>query len=117
MAASDHLNPSQFYHSSLRGEFTPGQVLTPQGANNAGRRFNSSSPEHVYYTNDITSTLKFGGLLGHVYAVQPEDREGSPLSSHEADPNLPEKDFHAYRTDGQLRVLHELPNLRAQGLA
>lgn len=128
MAASDHLSPAQFFHTSDTA-FKPGDVLTREGAwrakhpelaNNpeALRRYKLYSPggpheepseDHLYYANrgfvESGESTMYGA---HTYAVEPLTPAGKPTKSHQEDPNYRDYGRGAYRTRGQLRVLHEV---------
>jgi hypothetical protein len=104
-----------FYHGTLN-ELPVGHVLTPEGANQAGRRWSMSSPEHVFYTDWAQHASAYArppfyamhGTRGHVYEVEPLDESGSPVAEHEPDPDARTRKEHSFRTRGGLRVVREL---------
>lgn len=87
MGASDHLNPSQFFHGT-RHTFSPGQELTPEGAAKSRNYGLQSSKNHVYMTSDVTRAHRFAANdetsddydRPHVYNV-------SPVGHYEEDPH------------------------------
>lgn len=107
----------QFFHgTSGTYSFQPGDLLTPENSRCA----------HVYYTSHLPTAAgyaTYGHPLnergrqdldaearpGHVYAVQPETRNGKRIGRHAEDPmsGVP-GNLQAYRTKGRLRVLHEV---------
>lgn len=66
--------------------------------------------DHLYYGDQ--SFMKSGeskGYGGHTYAVQPITPTGRPSSKHQPDPNYTSEGMGgAFRTKGQLRILHEV---------
>jgi hypothetical protein len=129
MAASDHLNGQQFYHSSDHA-FQPGQMLTREGAWNAKnptlandpaalKRYKLHSPggpyedpaeDHLYYADkSFLSSGEAKGYGQHTYAVEPLTASGRKPRGHQPDPHYTSEGMTgAYRTRGQLRVLHEV---------
>lgn len=70
MAASDHLQPQQFYHGSP-SDLSSGEVLTPERARNS----------HVYYTDSIDVASRYGTS---VYTVAPLVASGDRRRSYGA---------------------------------
>lgn len=83
MAASDHLNPQQFYHGT-NARLEPGSYLSARGANSYGRAESGSRSGYVYATTDLEQAWTYArsrtsaadgqwheGHAGHVYQVQP----------------------------------------------
>jgi hypothetical protein len=117
VTASDHLNPAQFFHGSTH-TFQPGDVLSPEGATMAkwgpenGARMQAMGwgEKHVHYGDEsfLGEAHNLYGREGHVYAVQPQTRRGTPITRNSPDPHYRNYGGGAYRTTGQLRVLHEV---------
>ena len=104
MAASDHLQPKQFFHGTS-AQFNPGDELTPEGANEYGRNWDTASdPDSMYFTSDKSEAHSWGryaarqrpGSDARVYSVAPR----GPYS-----PDGGMKD--AYATGHALRVIGE----------
>lgn len=124
MAASDHLGP-QFYHgTSGEHSFRPGDTLTPGGGRMA----------HVYYTSNLNTAGSYAtyaqpigengrpdfnaeAVPGRVYRVQPETKAGRRIGKHAQDPWSGLKgNEDAFRTRGQLRVMHEVDRYTGEPL-
>lgn len=130
MSAQDNLSPDQFFHGT-KHEFSPGEVLTREGAwrailKNRGhsdegierlaeqhRRFNFEDPkeQHLYYADHSLLGADVANMYaheGHIYAVQPETSNGRKITKHSPDPHYKSYGGGAYRTTGRLRILHEV---------
>lgn len=118
MSAPDHLSGSQFFHGT-KDTFEPGSVLSVEGANiakygedgYAKRLARGWQDKHIYYGDSSLMGDMHGmyaGDGGHVYAVQPETRTGRAVTKPSPDPNYRAYGGGAYRTTGNLRVLHEV---------
>jgi hypothetical protein len=118
VAASDHLSPGQFIHGT-KHKFNEGDVLSVEGANVAKygqegyqqRLARGWQDKHIYYADhslmgDVSGM--YAGEGGHMYAVQPETKTGKPVTKNSPDPNYRNYGGGAYRTTGNLRVLHEI---------
>lgn len=106
MAASDHLSPGQFFHGSYH-DLEPGQEITPQGANDAGRKHLGSGQKHAYYTDDPGLARAYAP---HVYTVEPlapsSGRGRDTKRLHDPEPGFPRE--HEYLSSRGFRVTGKL---------
>jgi hypothetical protein len=90
----DHANThrAQFYHGSYHGDIKPGAELTPDGANDAGRRYERGEgrDKHLFYTDDPGLARTYGP---HVYIVEPlapeSGRGRDKKRLHDPEPGFP----------------------------
>jgi hypothetical protein len=105
-AAAETVGP--FYHGTRQREFRPGDLIIPGHEPN----FPSSSPHHVYLTENIESADSYSGLSGgHIYRVEPTgpvERDPEDLEYERAhDVTFQPGDRH-WRTGHPLRVIREV---------
>lgn len=113
MTASDHLNGQQFYHGTVHA-FEPGEVLTPAGAEAAGRNEHNDEPgyhDHVFFTPSKKDASMYAwgrafnqpperqSPVGRVYAVK-------PMGDYERDPGAHNKG--GMRTREGMQVVKEV---------
>jgi hypothetical protein len=87
--------PGGFFCLGSDTVFTPGQVLTPGGADAAGRRHPGSSPDYVYFTAVVPDAVAHGA---HLYQVE-------PVGAFEQDTGCWDEGF---RTAAGVKVVREL---------
>ncbi len=109
MAASDHLNPVQFYHASPH-EFAPGDRVEPGHATVFGNASMGGPPAaHVYVTTSRRNAVQWARSTetrGYVYQVgAPVQMEPDPIPTGRGE----------YRTRESLPVIRKVSSHR--GLA
>lgn len=114
MTATNHLQPMQFYHGTA-AKLSPGDTLTPQGANAYGRTEKASSHEHVYFSDQKQDASDYAWYRsngsnrpgeGRMYQVQPQgDYESDKFGKQDVP--------HEYRTTAPVRVIAQVGSIPA----
>jgi hypothetical protein len=72
------LDPAVAYFHGTDCQFSPGDVLTPEGANAAGRKHPESSPGHLYFTAVLADARPHGARVYRVVPAGPFERDAGP---------------------------------------
>lgn len=101
-----------FYHGSYH-DMAPGDELTPDGANETGRRYLGSGQKHVFYTGDMGLARAYGPKVYRVQPLAPPSGRGRDQKRlHDPEPGFPRE--HEYLSSRGFRVLERVDDDEAK---